>query len=541
MEFIDGENERQCVSINEFEGPDTLLSGFTITGGRAEFGGGIDTLNSSPTIANCVITGNEAVWNGGGVHANWYSNVTVLNCRLEENTAYSGGAVFCWPGSRTLLTGCTITDNEASWGGGGAYLNECEFEDRGSTFIGNTAGRGGGIYATNSVLRANDTLIESNAITSSEAGGGGITLFDSLAFLEDATIRDNVAPAWGGGLYMYGGTLSILNCQLLQNRTTLTGGAGGAIFATNAVGSVIGSTVEGNISSNGGGLYIFQTSLNIEGSVISGNSALFGGGINAVDSSLELSGTSVLSNNANAADSKGGGILLINPNGTEIDSCTFESNSAWQGGAIFQLGGALCSIGGSRLADNNASSDGGALVVDEADALLVDLEVRDNTAGNNGAGLHFGDSVITVLCSTITDNSSGGQGAGILCWQNTTGTISGCRIEGNVSACCADGIALHEETNVALTDTRVCANEAEQIGGPWVDNGGNVIAADCPAWCAEDLDGNGVVDGADLAALLTDWGSSGGTFICLPTDLNRDSVVGGQDLTLLLARWGVCR
>ena len=537
--IIDGRNERQCVSINEYEGPDTLLSGFTITAGRADYGGGIDTYNSSPTIANCVIIGNEAVWNGGGVHASWDTNVTLLDCQLEGNRANAGAAVFCWTGSRTVLDGCTIVDNDATWGGGGAYLNECDLDDQGSTFIGNTGGRGGGIYATDSVVRATDTLFRSNATTSSEGGGGGIILLESEALLENVVLQDNLAYN-GGGIYMGGGTLVARDCELLENRTTGLKNGGGICTYGSSV-SITDSNVRGNTASYGGGLYVHTTTLTVRGSNLSDNSASFGGGIRAYESSLDLSETSLLNNSATDDYSKGGGIYLTSPTGTTIEACSFEANSAWQGGAIYQLGGAVCSVGECRLVGNHAHADGGALLVAVADALLVDLEVLENTAGNNGAGLHFGDSVINVLCSTISGNVSSGQGAGILCWQNTTGTISGCRIEGNASTCCSDGIALHEETSVALTDTRVCANETEQIGGPWVDNGGNVIASQCPAWCAEDLDGNGIVDGADLAALLTDWGSTGGTFICLPTDLNEDSVVGGEDLSLILARWGACQ
>jgi hypothetical protein len=40
-----------------------------------------------------------------------------------------------------------------------------------------------------------------------------------------------------------------------------------------------------------------------------------------------------------------------------------------------------------------------------------------------------------------------------------------------------------------------------------------------------DLDGNGVVDGADLAGLLSQWGAQGG-----PADVSGDGVVGGADL-----------
>ena len=49
-----------------------------------------------------------------------------------------------------------------------------------------------------------------------------------------------------------------------------------------------------------------------------------------------------------------------------------------------------------------------------------------------------------------------------------------------------------------------------------------------------DLDGNGHVDGADLAILLNLWGSTKPT----PADLNQDGIVGGADLATLLNAWG---
>jgi hypothetical protein len=48
-----------------------------------------------------------------------------------------------------------------------------------------------------------------------------------------------------------------------------------------------------------------------------------------------------------------------------------------------------------------------------------------------------------------------------------------------------------------------------------------------------DLNGDGVVNGADLGILLAAWGSTGGA-----ADLDGDGVVGGADLGVLLALWG---
>ena len=55
------------------------------------------------------------------------------------------------------------------------------------------------------------------------------------------------------------------------------------------------------------------------------------------------------------------------------------------------------------------------------------------------------------------------------------------------------------------------------------------------AQCTGDLDGSGVVDGADLGGLLGAWGTPGS-----PADLDGDGTVGGADLGVLLGNWGTC-
>lgn len=52
--------------------------------------------------------------------------------------------------------------------------------------------------------------------------------------------------------------------------------------------------------------------------------------------------------------------------------------------------------------------------------------------------------------------------------------------------------------------------------------------------CPSDLNGDGLVDGADLGVVLGGWGQTG------PGDLNGDGTVDGADLGLLLGSWGPC-
>jgi len=56
-----------------------------------------------------------------------------------------------------------------------------------------------------------------------------------------------------------------------------------------------------------------------------------------------------------------------------------------------------------------------------------------------------------------------------------------------------------------------------------------------PPTCPADLNGDGLVNGADLGLLLNAWGPFG-----TAADLNGDGQVNGADLGLLIAAWGPC-
>jgi len=56
-----------------------------------------------------------------------------------------------------------------------------------------------------------------------------------------------------------------------------------------------------------------------------------------------------------------------------------------------------------------------------------------------------------------------------------------------------------------------------------------------PAPCAADVDGNGQVNGADLAAVLAAWGTANAA-----ADVNGSGTVDAADLAVVLAAWGSC-
>ena len=92
------------------EGASSILAGFTITNGYAKYGGGIHCENSSPTIINCKISGNEAL-GGGGIYL-LGSSAVIKNCMISGNWAVRLGGGVDYYGSSPTITNCTIASNE---------------------------------------------------------------------------------------------------------------------------------------------------------------------------------------------------------------------------------------------------------------------------------------------------------------------------------------------------------------------------------------------------------------------------------------------
>ena len=106
--FPPGTDPGAVITCQLGEGPDTVIEGFTITGGTgdtslvAALGGGIYLSSTSPTIIDCVFTGNTA-WLGGGLYGFFGASPVVLDCVFEGNTAtLSGGPPWVFGCVQTL-------------------------------------------------------------------------------------------------------------------------------------------------------------------------------------------------------------------------------------------------------------------------------------------------------------------------------------------------------------------------------------------------------------------------------------------------------
>lgn len=141
--ILDGGGANRFFYFHSKEGKESVVSGFTLTNGSAEYGGAIAIeKGSSPTIKNCSILKNTATVRGGGISIDDSSPV-IVNCVLAGNTAPltgNGGAISC-SGASPIITNTTITGNQAGTSGGAIYCaNASAPVITNSILWGNTAG-----------------------------------------------------------------------------------------------------------------------------------------------------------------------------------------------------------------------------------------------------------------------------------------------------------------------------------------------------------------------------------------------------------------
>ncbi len=157
--IIDGGAAGMVVKFDSGEGNDSVLDGFTITNGASDYGSGIYCKDSSsPTITNCVITGNAANITGGGIYCLSSSSPVITNCTISDNTAgWYGGGIGC-VFSSLKLTNSIIVNNTASQYGGAIHSTSSTPSITNCTISGNTSDFGGGIACSTGPVVLNSIM-----------------------------------------------------------------------------------------------------------------------------------------------------------------------------------------------------------------------------------------------------------------------------------------------------------------------------------------------------------------------------------------------
>ena len=135
-----------------------VIRGFTITNGYSDWDGGGIQYDSDCTIQDCIIVGNRANEDGGGISSHENLSLTsigkICNCLIVGNECvrWGGGLHTESAGSKHVIENCTITRNKAGTDGGGLYVyqgsmgvtNSIVYENRGGSTTTNYGAFGGG-------------------------------------------------------------------------------------------------------------------------------------------------------------------------------------------------------------------------------------------------------------------------------------------------------------------------------------------------------------------------------------------------------------
>ena len=508
---------------------------------------------------------------GGGIYAPGNARLVSRSCWFTDNISGSGGAFHCL-GSRPRLvfTDCVFTGNEDAGGGGAAIAHA--YEDapdpvaapscliEGCRFIDNQNNGSSGVVAAGFARADHLMTVRDCEFTGND---GVTTLFiigeESIATeIEGCTFEDTTGTAiqWGSG------DLTVRNCTLTGQTETFSVAIQGyspafavesllvedSVFRAFSVGAIYLSPL--NVSSVEGCEIRSSEFRDIRGrrAVTLGSmpfaratlvDCLFTQNFSADGFGGAVAGRNIdflrclWSNNV----ANGGAAILAED--VEIVECWFNENFSGVDGGVVKA--TSLRARNCEFTNNATQGSGGALVVDEGTASITDCYFFRNFASSGGALQMDNAQEVEIVNSHFERHEASGSGGAILIDYNNPGVgnqlrLDNCKFIDNTGllggAIFNDGFTLPE-----VRDTLFCRNSLDQIFGQFSDLGGNTFQDEGNCIVVPgDFDGNLVVDGADLAVLLGDWGPC--TSAGCSADLDGNGTVNGADLSIVLGNWG---
>ena len=440
---VDGDGVISVTDNSKF-----IMEGGTISGCKANTGGGLYADNSTINISGGTISGCTAD-TGGGLYAKNSSKITISGgtisgCKALSSDKGNGGGLYADSSTVTIkggtISGCTARNN-----GGGLYAtnsstNSSIVNISGGMISGCTADKGGGLYADNSTVTISGGII-SGCKASLGVGGGLYAENSSTITISDGTISGSTISGcegrWGGGLYADHSTITINNGTISECKATMNNGGG--LYATNSSKITINNgTISGckAVNGHGGGLYADNSTVTISGGTISGCDGLLGGGLYAEDSSTHSSTVTITDSTISGCKAgAGGGLyvvgLTLNIKDGTISEC-FVSDSG-KGGGLFADQSTL-TISGGRIENNKAAYGGGVALRDskvKKEDPITNWTVVGNKAyktdtgmGYIGGGIYLesGSMDVSNGSNKIYNNTADGHGADI-CLTDDTSSI----------------------------------------------------------------------------------------------------------------------
>lgn len=340
-----------------------------------------------------------------------------------------GGGLTCYPDGAPTVRDCTFDDNHSSNLGGGIYVSALAgqpsptFTD--CTFSNNTARSGGGV-----LNRApNTTFLRCEFIgNSSERDGAGVYNQDTESVFTNCTFTSNTADRQAGGVFNDDSSPTFTGCTFTTNTSAVNGGA---IFNSASDAVLNDCSFIQNSADEGGGLFNIGSSPVLTDCTFTENSARLDGG--AVFSRNDVSTSP------------------SNPSNPEYDSCTFDGNTANNGGAL----------------SNNGLGN------ELAQPLIIDCTFTGNAAGSGGGAIRFSLTESRIESSIFSSNTSGSSGAAIFIVGGGDTVVEHSEFNQNQATGAGGAISLSTGT-ISISNSNFTSNTSLNIGGALSLNPGSV-------------------------------------------------------------------
>jgi predicted outer membrane repeat protein len=232
------------------------LSNLVFSGNHAQYGGGLANYGfggvSSPTLKNVTFTGNSASNAGGGVYNAGSSGVSspeLSAVTFTNNTAHDNGGAMSSFGnagiSNPQVTDSTFVGNTSTFDGGAVSVKAASGSYVRVVFSGNGAGtRGGAVLVDDINGQCSPTFTSVSFVAGTAANGGAVNnalnhVGTSTATFNDVSFVNNTASQAGGAVFSNGGSTSYSDALFLGNGDVLTTQQGGAIATLGGNASVV--------------------------------------------------------------------------------------------------------------------------------------------------------------------------------------------------------------------------------------------------------------------------------------------------------------
>ena len=269
----------------------------------------------------------------------------------------------------------------------------------------------GNLTLTDSVGGA--TVTGGYNLTDSTAYGGGVYVNGGTLNLRGVTIEDNRAEGetvYGVGVCVsYGGTFNMYSGAVKNHSAEVVNSFGGGVCVYSAGSfNMYGGTVEGNSATVGGGVACYRvsgTAIGIGGGTVRNNSAAYGGGICVYEQGdAHIYGGEIY---ANSAEGFGGGIFVLGSSqvsnliigGGKVHSNVVSSVE----GDVFGGGVAICKGSDSASVVVRAEMSGGSIYNNKA----VSSCESEDTYSAMGGGIFIGGATFTLTGGEVGGNLAG--------------------------------------------------------------------------------------------------------------------------------------